>query len=304
MDFDELLNVLKTRGLVPRLDRHGRLALAGPLERLDEALRQALRQHRPRLVAFCIGQGAVSVLRGQGDAAPLVLLPGLACQPQVFAGLATAADWRRPLYGVAYPPPGTAPTLTALVAALAQRLAPLFSAPFHLGGHSFGGLVAAALAERLSAQGTPPKSLVLFDVRPPCAADFRDSALHTAAFFLERLAALGQQRPSLQPGEADLLERALDPHSWPEGLPVGFDRAGLAELWAHCVEGQRQFLEFRAPAPPAQICAVIAGRVPAAAPALLYEQQARTLRLDSDHEGVLALAEAETVARWLESVLD
>ncbi len=304
MDFDQLLNVLRERGLVPRLDSMGRLALAGPLERFDQSLREAVRQHRPRLVAFCVGQGTLLALRAQGEAAPLLLLPGLASQPHVFAGLAAAASWRRPLYGIAYPAPGTAPTLEVLVAWLAKRLAPLFSAPFHLGGHSFGGLVASALAERLSAQGTAPQSLVLFDSRTPVPSDLAGSSQHTVAIFLECLTVMTMQRPLLQASEDDLIERVLDPDSWPQGLPMGLDHRSLCELWERCLEGQRQFLEFRACAPPPKVLAVVAGRVPDTANPLLYAEQAQLLILDRDHEGVLAPSEAERVAIWLETACD
>ncbi len=301
MDFEALLRVLRHRGLVPRLGSDGRLAVAGPSAQLDEGLRQALCTHRARLLALCLGNETLVALREGPAAWPLLLVPGLAAQPQSFAALAACADWRRPLYGVATPPPGTAPTLEGLVAWLAERLAPMAQAPYVLGGHSFGGLVACALAERLARQGRPPAFLVLLDARCPSPEDERLAESRLREFFLSCVSALAGRRPNLEPHRSDLLEALLCPASWSQGLPPHIDRVGLTSLWQRCQEGQAQFLAFRPGRPPAPVLAVVARQVPPGSAPTLHEAEAAVLRLDTDHEGVLGVPSAQAVARFIEA---
>ncbi len=94
-----------------------------------------------------------------GEGVPVVFLHGIFASSEVWTEICTELD--RPC--VAFDLPGfggsdlpSAPDVSAYAADIAAGIDALGIERFELVGHSFGGAVAARLAELLAAQGSPP----------------------------------------------------------------------------------------------------------------------------------------------------
>ena len=107
----------------------------------------------------------------------------LFCFPHAGAGASVFTPWRAHLPDSVIPFPVQLPgrenryaeplpdNLEVLTGDLAEALLPLLRPPYVLFGHSFGGLVAFALARNLRSRGHPlPRKLLLSGARPPDAA--------------------------------------------------------------------------------------------------------------------------------------
>ncbi|MER0241384.1 beta-ketoacyl synthase N-terminal-like domain-containing protein [Streptomyces sp. HSW2009] len=152
-----------------------RAARAGSFAAFDGFLRDAARFRETFRTPDELTRRAAPVRLARGPARPrLVCFPSFAGKSGAhqYARLASAARGSRDLWAVPAPGfvdgealPVDLDALLDLHAADVQRIAD--GAPFTLLGHSAGGWVAHAVAERLEAIGVPPVSLVLVDSYPP-----------------------------------------------------------------------------------------------------------------------------------------
>jgi acetyl esterase len=140
----------------------------------------------PRLAAVAVSDELISVgadeitvrsyLPGVETHAALVwahggaFVGGSVAMPEAhWVGLALAAngvrvfsvDYRRALHGVTFPVPSDDVYEASRWAGSRLRQAGLSAVPFHLGGASAGGNLAAGVAKRLALEGAAPASLVL-----------------------------------------------------------------------------------------------------------------------------------------------
>ncbi|MFE6776905.1 type I polyketide synthase [Streptomyces sp. NPDC057702] len=152
-----------------------RAARAGHFAEFDVFLREAARFRETFAAPSELTRHAAPVRLARGPALPrLVCFPSFAGRSGAhqYARLASAARGERDLWAVPAPGfvegealPADLDALVDLHAADVARLAG--DAPFALLGHSAGGWVAHAVAERLERLGTPPLGLVLLDSYPP-----------------------------------------------------------------------------------------------------------------------------------------
>ncbi|TCK23533.1 amino acid adenylation domain-containing protein [Ancylobacter aquaticus] len=161
------------------------LGLATVAARLSERLRRpvpvtALIEHRSAAaLARALARSnrsepvwnAVVPLTG-GDGEPFICVHPIAGDVSAFLELARAFPVGTPFWALQAPglepgqeaPGSVAALASANLAALARRGLP---APRHLGGYSFGGVVAYEMACQLCARGTPPERLVIIDTPAP-----------------------------------------------------------------------------------------------------------------------------------------
>ncbi|WP_448621140.1 acetoacetate--CoA ligase [Geodermatophilus sp. URMC 65] len=117
--------------------------------------------------------GGVAVLRA-GTGRPVVLVADAWGQLNLYAGLVRRLATDRPVLGLQPRLTGPDGGHWAIEEVAARALTQLREVqpegPYSLVGYSFGGLVAAAMATSLEADGEPVAWLGLLDVRPPRAA--------------------------------------------------------------------------------------------------------------------------------------
>ncbi|MFT2016786.1 type I polyketide synthase [Streptomyces sp. 796.1] len=152
-----------------------RAARAGSFAAFDGFLRDAARFRETFRRSDELTRRAAPVRLAHGPAGPrLVCFPSFAGKSGAhqYARLASAARGSRDLWAVPAPGfvdgealPADLDALLDLHVADVQRIAD--GGPFALLGHSAGGWVAHAVAERLEAVGVPPVSVVLVDSYPP-----------------------------------------------------------------------------------------------------------------------------------------
>lgn len=111
-------------------------------------------------------------IQPHGDARPLFCLPGMGTNVLYFHALAARLGMGQPVYALqtAGMDGVTAPDVT--VDAVVQRYLPEIRrvqphGPYQLGGHSWGGKIAFALAQALAREGDRVSLLALFDATPP-----------------------------------------------------------------------------------------------------------------------------------------
>lgn len=115
---------------------------------------------------------ALIVLQPQGAAPPLTCLPGVGVGPLYLQALAQRLGNERPVYTVEpLGLDGKTPPLTTVEAIAAYHVAHLQQqqpcGPYHLGGHSFGGLVAYEMAQQLHKAGATVGAVLLLDTDAP-----------------------------------------------------------------------------------------------------------------------------------------
>ena len=108
------------------------------------------------------------VLSEQGTGEPLVVIPGIIGALHGYYDLARSIGESRPVFGLhaasaAELQNGHSVESIARLYVSALQDVP---APFHLLGHSYGGIVAFEMVRQLEAQGRQPASLILVDVDP------------------------------------------------------------------------------------------------------------------------------------------
>jgi thioesterase domain-containing protein len=136
------------------------LSHAPTIERLAKLLSDKLgpASERPGIIA----------LRASGSRLPFFAIPGNAIHPLSFYHLAHLCEPEQPFFGLVYPAPSPERPYPTRLEDMAQRL--LWDirriqpkGPYRLGGHSFGGIVAFAIAQQLIALGHEVSLLALFD---------------------------------------------------------------------------------------------------------------------------------------------
>ena len=93
-------------------------------------------------------------------------MPGSGAHILSVYHLVQALDPDRPVYGLQLPEagPGAWPSLEEMAAPFVEELLAIQpEGPFHLGGHSFGGVLAFEIAQQLIARGREVGLLALFD---------------------------------------------------------------------------------------------------------------------------------------------
>ncbi len=113
-------------------------------------------------------QPLVIALRATGSKPPLFCLPGAGGHVFSYYDLARLGDPERPFFGLPLPEPGRGRPIPATIEGLAALYVPEVrkiqpEGPYHLGGYSFGGIVAYEIAQQLIAQGEEVALLALFD---------------------------------------------------------------------------------------------------------------------------------------------
>lgn len=114
----------------------------------------------------------IVTLQASGTRTPLLFVPGAGGHPTYLRDLAHALGPDQPFYGLQAPgTEGDSPPLEDMADLVEFFLTVLdeagFEAPYTLGGHSSGGMVAFALALALEARGDRVKGVVLLDVDAP-----------------------------------------------------------------------------------------------------------------------------------------
>lgn len=315
MNLLQLWAELRARGLAAQWVPPDGLRMLGPKHGIDDALRRAIRHHKSALLAILQAgpSPSLSLLRREGELAPLILIPGLAALPQGFHPLANSSSWRRPLYGLAYPEPDEAPRelpgLVAHFAALLERC----EGPYHLGGHSLGGLVALHLADRLAQTDRAPQTLILLDSYRPTPENRQNAEQDLRDWFVQQLTlSLGAQPQKLNScaarDDSDFLAQLAHPDSWPEGLPSGLDPSIVAQAWARTIQGHAYHLGFTDLSYDRRVLLVEAA-VESAFKRAGHRWQGffprlETKRMEADHEGLLRPEQADQLAQWLEAQME
>nr|MDQ6942000.1 condensation domain-containing protein [Candidatus Eremiobacteraeota bacterium] len=137
----------------------------------------------------------------EGDATPLVIVPGSSGNPLGYSAL--GRHMQRPVFGMRLVSGGP----TSVVELAEQLVACLPDGRVHLAGHSFGAAVAFEAARLRAARGAPPGLLVLLDVAAPDGTPL-----------------------DVPSDEAELLAAIADAASRFFGTPVDVDGAALAAL--------------------------------------------------------------------------
>ncbi|MFW5857869.1 MAG: thioesterase domain-containing protein, partial [Planctomycetota bacterium] len=136
----------------------------------------------------------------RGDAPPLTLVHPTGGTVLCYTPLARALGTDQPLYGLqaAGIEPDRAPIMSIpeMAALYAETLvAQQPDGPFHLGGWSFGGVAAAALADALIARGRDVASLILLDSYDPTLFEGRTHAHDDAEIIAALLGGLVEIDP-------------------------------------------------------------------------------------------------------------
>lgn len=176
-------------------------------------------------------------LQPQGEKPPLFLVHSAGGMIVNLLELARVMDRDRPLYALQDPrlaveEDGAARSVEALAEAYLEEIRGVQGeGPYHLGGHSFGGVVAFEMARRLEEEGETVGSVLLFDsTAPAAAAELPDDAAvlsHIGAIFARFN---GRDDP---PTEEEL--RAL-----PEERRIG----RILEVLDEAAEGAEAFTRF------------------------------------------------------------
>lgn len=123
--------------------------------------------------------GALVTLNTSGDKAPLFVVAGAGGLGIAFVGLSRRLGTDRPAYALQSPviesrgwPERSVQEAARAHVALVRQVQP--HGPYHLAGHSFGGIVAFEMAQQLRALGEEVALLAILDSFPP------DPALHPA----------------------------------------------------------------------------------------------------------------------------
>jgi len=111
-------------------------------------------------------------LQPEGDRAPLFCVPGDGGNVFYFHSLARALGRDQPVYGLeSLGLDGKAAPHTTVEAAAAYHIDRIKECwpegPYHLAGHSFGGLIAFEMAQQLRRAGDAVATLVVLDTLPP-----------------------------------------------------------------------------------------------------------------------------------------
>jgi amino acid adenylation domain-containing protein len=183
---------------LPVGDCYAAPTVAALAERIESAARDARGADRPaQLYALADGAGSPE------GTAPLLLVHPSAGTPLCYAPLAQQVGGAPPVWGVAAtalhggPLPGSSAQMAREYAELIAREFP--GQPVYVGGWSFGGVLAHAVAEQLSALGHEAAGLVLIDsVLPTGVPPSGDVA---ADFLTEVRLTLGEAAPTAaEPG--------------------------------------------------------------------------------------------------------
>jgi thioesterase domain-containing protein len=157
--------------------------MAGIKQRLGRALPVATLFQARTVAALA---AAVHFSAGEASTSPLVVIQGAGTKRPFFCvhpsggtvlcyePLARELGPEQPFYGLEARLPGPAEALQATVEDMAKRYLHALrevqpEGPYQLGGWSFGGLVAFAMACRLLREGHQVRALVLFDTQLPAA---------------------------------------------------------------------------------------------------------------------------------------
>lgn len=159
---EEILTRLIDRlGVSPEVARTGTLA---EYPRLRDFARRLQRSAQPAR--------ALVTLHGAGTKAPLFCVAGGGGLGIALLPLARALDPSRPVYALQSPviesrgwPEWRVRTMAKKHVALVRSVQP--HGPYHLAGHSFGGIVAFEMAKQLRAAGETVAALVILDSFPP-----------------------------------------------------------------------------------------------------------------------------------------
>jgi amino acid adenylation domain-containing protein len=111
-------------------------------------------------------------IQPQGAGVPLFCLPGMGTNVLYFHALAARLGREQPLYALQTvgmdgitPPDATVEAVVERYVREIRHLQP--RGPYHLGGHSWGGKIAFAMAQELAKAGEKVGLLALFDSTPP-----------------------------------------------------------------------------------------------------------------------------------------
>ncbi len=154
-------------GVEEKVAHTGLLAQAPTLREFAHALRTPVPTHERALIPLHTG----------GDKPPLFFIAGGGGLRIAFMSLARRLDGTRPVYAVQWPALEGRGLPERSVASIAKRYLRVVrqrqpEGPYLLAGHSFGGLIAAEMAQQLRRSGHDVAGLIILDSFPP------DPAMH------------------------------------------------------------------------------------------------------------------------------
>ncbi|MFG2115881.1 amino acid adenylation domain-containing protein [Streptomyces sp. NPDC048718] len=175
------------------------------------------------------GASPLVPIKPTGSRPPLFLVHAVGGSVVPYLPLARLTDPEQPLYGLEDPGLNGGPVTTSLTD-LAARYVDAIRAvqphgPYHLGGWSLGGMVAAEMAGQLTAAGEPIALVVMLDTGMPpyLGADLPDRAVLLGGFLHDLAGQAGVPAP---PYDESAL-RGLAPEDQDEALLDLLERAAL-----------------------------------------------------------------------------
>jgi thioesterase domain-containing protein/aryl carrier-like protein len=115
-------------------------------------------------------ESPLAILSARGTGEPLVVIPGIVGALHGYYDLAQSLGELRPVFGLhasSAAETGNSHTVESIARLYVSSLLAIRDrGPFHLLGHSYGGIVAFEMVRQLEEQGHRPGSLILVDVDP------------------------------------------------------------------------------------------------------------------------------------------
>ncbi|MFD4371313.1 amino acid adenylation domain-containing protein [Streptomyces sp. NPDC058486] len=195
---------------------------SAPTVEMTAMLLDPSRQQRPQ-------SSPLVPIKPTGGRPPLFLVHAVGGSVVPYLPLARLVDPEQPLYGLEDPGLDGGPVTTSLTT-LAERYVDAIRAvqphgPYHLGGWSLGGMVAAEMAGRLTAAGEEVALVVMLDTgMPPYLGDETPDRAVLLGGFVHDLAGLSG---APAPGYDETALRGLSPDRQDEALLDLLERAAL-----------------------------------------------------------------------------
>jgi amino acid adenylation domain-containing protein len=227
------------------------------------------------------------LLSARESGAPLVVIPGIVGVLHGYYDLAKSLGELRPIFGLHGSSTAEAEgthTVESIARLYVSTLLELWDrGPFHLLGHSYGGIVAFEMVRQLEQQGHPPASLILVDVDPLV---LQTKELPPEAFALQYMAQYLGDTTSTAESEAQWVRTVQSRYAETFVPPPYRPATDVLHVWA-------------------QHGAILHGAD--AAWQQLLQKETEQVVLPGDHESVIAREHAAELARtvnnWIAGVL-